>query len=150
MFAVGDTVYLRYKARKGKLESITIKCIKPTSQGKLYIDTRNALFNEDELCDEYEADELVECYRIYWEYLGDHFPVMPPLPVQPWAVNFKYPVGSTVWATTRTGRKEAVVIKEIIYNQYHEGIPQPYRPLYMDTMNWLWNEDELTDVPPSA
>jgi hypothetical protein len=148
-FEVGDTVYLAYKARWGKLETITIKCIEDMgNEGYLITDTLNALYNGDELCDEDTANYLVQCFNQYWDWLLEHFPVMPVLPVRPWNVYFKYDIGSTVWATTKSGRKEAVVIKELIYNKYHEGIPQPYRPLYLDTFNWLWNEGELSPIPP--
>jgi len=74
-FNVGDIAWLNYKAKKGKLESISIKKLiftgGPYSTNKmvvLYKDNTNFLYNADELITKNEAVELVNSY-LYDELL---------------------------------------------------------------------------------
>ncbi len=68
-FSVGDIAWLSYKAKKGKLESISIRKLiftgGPYSVNKmvvLYKDNTNFLYNPDELITKNEAVELVKSY----------------------------------------------------------------------------------------
>lgn len=70
-FNPGDLVYLQYKAIKGILEYVVIKKLKivdRTIQGygqcvTLYVDTWNALYNEDDLVTLEEANSLISTYQ---------------------------------------------------------------------------------------
>jgi hypothetical protein len=81
LYAVNDVVYLRFKARQGVLERI---CIKELMYGKdayvtdvygkrlcrmcnfspIYKDNLNALYDEEDLCDEATALALAQNYVI--------------------------------------------------------------------------------------
>jgi len=68
-FNVGDIAWLSYKAKKGKLESISIRKLiftgGPYSTNKmvvLYKDNTNFFYNPDELVTKNEAVELAKSY----------------------------------------------------------------------------------------
>lgn len=69
-FSVGDQAWLKYRAEKGILESVTIKKIKLTPslyEGRgwclvIYFDTFNAAYNETDLIYYSEALALVQDY----------------------------------------------------------------------------------------
>jgi hypothetical protein len=69
-FDIGDIVYAEAKARRGVLEKIVIKAIRPVAARRthprdvvLYVDTFNGLWNERDLVTRDEAELLVEEYR---------------------------------------------------------------------------------------
>ena len=75
-FNVGDTVWLKYKAKKGKLESITIRNLifsggsySVNNMVVLYKDNNNFYYNPDELVNKNEAVEIAKNYL--YDYLGD-------------------------------------------------------------------------------
>jgi len=61
-FAEGSLLYLCEKANKGILEKIVIKKVKLSGISTLYIDTFNALYNENELCTPGEAFAAATAY----------------------------------------------------------------------------------------
>lgn len=68
-FNVGDLAWLKYKAKKGKLESIKIKnlifngnAFSKNIMVVLYKDNYNFLYNPDELLTKNEAVEIVKAY----------------------------------------------------------------------------------------
>ena len=70
-FNVGDLAWLKYKARKGKLESISIKNLifsggaySANQMVVLYKDNNNFLYNPDELVTKNEAVEIAKA-RLY-------------------------------------------------------------------------------------
>jgi len=66
LYSIGSILYSCPNARKGKLESVAIKKILPRSGYVLYVDTFNRIWNENDLCEEANARELV---ITYWETL---------------------------------------------------------------------------------
>jgi hypothetical protein len=65
----GDTLFLRYRAEKGKLEKIVIKEIKIVSNYEIngrtvfmYKDTFNSLYGDGDLVNEYQALQLAKQY----------------------------------------------------------------------------------------
>lgn len=76
-FAIGSILYLKPKALKGVLEKVVVKDVRfprksdPTRRllcrfcdlYPLYVDTLNALFNEEELITREEAVELIRDYQ---------------------------------------------------------------------------------------
>lgn len=75
-FSVGDLAWLKYKARKGKLESISIKNLifsggaySVNKMVVLYKDNNNFLYNPDELLTKNEAVEIAKVYL--YEELAD-------------------------------------------------------------------------------
>lgn len=74
-FKPGDVAWLSYKAKKGKLESISIRKLiftgGPYSTNKIFViykDNNNFYYNPDELITHNEAIELVKSY-LYEELL---------------------------------------------------------------------------------
>jgi hypothetical protein len=66
-FAEGSTVFNVHAARRGKIETITIKYVRLINNKKtlgqtihLYVDTLNGLWNENELVVEEDAQALVQ------------------------------------------------------------------------------------------
>jgi len=75
-FNVGDLAWLKYKAKKGKLEVISIKNLlfngsvySTNRMLVLYKDNNNFLYNPDELLTKNEAVEIVKSYL--YEELAD-------------------------------------------------------------------------------
>ena len=72
LYQVGNVLYFKLSAKKGRLEAITIKqLINPRISNKnscdyspLYKDTMNALFKEEELISKLDALILIENYNI--------------------------------------------------------------------------------------
>jgi hypothetical protein len=71
VFGVGDEAWLKYKAQKGKIQSVYIKKVKIISdalfQGRghcdvIYFDTLNSAYNEDELITNSEAIAIATAY----------------------------------------------------------------------------------------
>jgi len=77
-YTAGDTLFLKYKAIKGKIEKITIKEIRVVSNRSIYgafafvyVDTMNSLYTDKDLCTEIEALNLAETYYNYQIYLAE-------------------------------------------------------------------------------
>lgn len=75
-FNVGDLAWLKYKAKKGKLESVSIKNLifsggsySANQMVVLYKDNYNFLYNPDELLTKNEAVEIAKAYL--YEELAD-------------------------------------------------------------------------------
>lgn len=82
LYEIGTVLYDKKKAAKGIVEKVFIKDIRYIHEGKandpfrkkyikrlinyppLYIDGFNAYFNEEDLCEQEEAEELITNYRI--------------------------------------------------------------------------------------
>lgn len=63
-FQVGDFVWLKHRARVGKLEKVNIKKINLLTYLQYnYQDTFNRIWLEHELCDEATAEQLIDIYR---------------------------------------------------------------------------------------
>lgn len=63
LFQKGDLVYVKYKARRGKLEKVVIKKINLINQYDWnYQDTQNRIWLEYELCDLNEANSIIKNY----------------------------------------------------------------------------------------
>lgn len=81
-YTVGDTLFLKYKAAKGKLEKITIKEVRIVSNRSIYgsfafiyVDTMNALYTDKDLVTEIEALNIAENYynqQIYFAELAQN------------------------------------------------------------------------------
>lgn len=77
-YTVGDTLFLKYKAVKGKIEKITIKEIRVVSNRStygsfafVYVDTMNSLYTDKDLVTEMEALSLAKNYYNFQIYLAE-------------------------------------------------------------------------------
>jgi hypothetical protein len=113
----GESLYVRAKAERGVLERVIIKRV-IYRVNSLYIDFDNTIWSERELILKEEADYLVSL-------------ITPSTAVVPrWSVNDSLFVKSKA----DIGIIQKVSIKRIILNK---------NPVYVDSYNTLWNEDEL-------
>jgi len=65
LFQKGDVVYIKFKARRGKLEKVYIKKINVvTLYDWNYQDTQNRIWLEYEICELAEANQIIENYNI--------------------------------------------------------------------------------------
>lgn len=63
LFQKGDIVYIKFPARRGKLEKITIKKVNVvTLHDWNYQDTQNRIWLEYELCELNEANQIIKNY----------------------------------------------------------------------------------------
>lgn len=133
---IDGTFYLRHQARIGRLESVTIKEIR----GTLYKDTFNFLYNEAELCTYEEALEIIEGLASEGFFFIDQ--PCYPLPGSSIYTTNKHKVGDSLVYYGPKGKTTPVVIKDVIsvMNKRTLGFVH----LYVDTLNGLWNEWELT------
>lgn len=146
LFTVNSIVCLKYKAVKGVLEKIAIKEVMLRSGLKtggqiipVYKDTLNSLYNEEELCTHEEALDLIAEYRtnlIEPEEVEeeDEEIVDPSL----------YPVNSVVYLRYKAikGILEKIAIKDTML-QFGLKTGGQIIPVYKDTLNFLYNEEEL-------
>lgn len=155
-FKSGDIVYLKYKAKKGILESIAIKDVRILGGNfsfnqivGIYTDTYNFIYNEDELVYLYEALELKENYCIkksnHKHY--SHIKIKlhscngynPQLPI-----TTKFQIGEVVFLKKKAsiGILESVAIKKI--KILNEIACNYINAIYIDNTNFYYNEYELT------
>lgn len=168
-FAVGSFVYSKKKAAtKGVYERMCIKdVIYPAKMlegmrrtqtfqwiAPLYVDTLNGLWNEDELVSYGEATRLIQDYR----RALDPQPDIDGVQIGGSAtyrlnyfIYYDFAIGSIVYSKKKAmrGIYERVCIKNVKFpDSVLEGMrrtatPEEVHPIYVDTLNGLWNEDEL-------
>lgn len=157
-FSKGDIVWIKKKAAKGILESISIKEVRILG-GKfsfnqvsaIYTDTYNFLYNEDELIFLYEALQLKEAYcntKKIFKYNSNGklnlnscngYNPQPP-------VTTKFQIGEIAYLKSKAkkGKIEAVFIEKIkITNQVKCNF---IYAIYIDNLNFYYNEDELINL----
>lgn len=69
LYEVGSVLYYKPKAVNGITEKVFIKAVRFKYFGKfgystLYIDGSNAYFNEEDLCEQEEAESLINDYNL--------------------------------------------------------------------------------------
>ena len=148
LYEVGDILYFKSGAKIGKLEAITIKeLINPKILNKnscdyspLYKDTMNALFKEIDLISKEEAIVLIDEYNNTPKPEHEIIPLVPDIP----CIHL-YQVGNVLYfkLSAKKGRLEAITIKELINPKILNKNACDYSPLYKDTMNALFKEEEL-------
>lgn len=154
LFLRGDVLYFKKSALFGKLEKIVINSIRdplifdPTLQIlatdldvlPMYVDTFNAYYNQEDLISKEEALFLINEYE---NTPKPEYPIVPVVPQIP-CVHI-HAVGAVLYFKTSAikGKLEAITIKELINPKILNKNACDYSPLYKDTMNALFEEDEL-------
>lgn len=169
-FAVGSFVYSRKKAAtRGVYERICIKdVIYPAKMlegmrrtlkfqwvSPLYLDTLNGLWNENELVSYADATTLIQQYRAS---LAIREPERDGVKVSGSAayrltyfLYYDFAIGSIVYSKKKAlkGIYERVCIKDVrfpdstLQGMRETAQPEKTYPVYVDTLNGIWNEDEL-------
>ena len=151
-------VYVKDKARRGILERVAIKRVVLNSGPKtydkiipVYVDTLNSYWNEDDLILEDEARDLISDYIASLSEPASTIDgvVFSGKAKTSFSLRYSYRWGenSIVYVKNKAkkGILERVAIKSVLFNK-KKNKPYNYRaiiPVYIDTLNSYWNEDDL-------
>jgi hypothetical protein len=154
----GDTVWLYHKAKKGILESITVKELRILGGGFssnkvvcIYLDTYNSLYNEYDLIPLSKALEL----KSIWCNERSNFKFYSSVKIKLHSCNgydpqppktTKFKVGDVVYLKNKAkqGMIESIFIKEL--KPIAINLCKDIFAIYIDNNNFYYNEDELVDL----
>ena len=153
-FKVGDIVYLKNKAKKGKIEGIFIQEIKIINQAScsfvnaIYIDNLNFFYNEDELV---TLEDAVYVKNEYC-FINSNFKYTSNIKLnlnscngynpQP-QITTKFQIGDIVFLKKKAniGILESIFVKNI--KKTNEVKCNFINAIYIDNTNFYYNENEL-------
>ena len=153
-FQIGEIVYLKNKAKQGKIESIFIKDLKILNEKKceyiyaIYTDNNNFYYNENELvnlntalelknefCLENSAHKYNSNIKIKLHSCNGYEPQIP--------ITTKFQIGEIVYLKNKAkqGMLESIFIKNL--KPLTNVICKYIYAIYLDNNNFYYNEDEL-------